>query len=1556
MAPGKEDAGTITASELQRARSAANPSRRRMMMSNSSEAELADALSEARMPSVQETLQTRHGSVLDSRSILKTDYIPQRSAESKSSDEMYPVRISGTWNLRQSQTTQIFGCAQPTVPGIRGVLNVLGAGRFNSSQGNLQLGNPKLRSVLWISLREEPAVYINGRSTVLRDTRRPFSNMDQFQGIDTKRLEDLERRLKEDVVAETLRYGGNVLLHEEDRRRELEANWEALDLDDIKTPDEVFFTFRMQGYRVQYRRIPTTPEKAPSPKFFDDLLDTLMRSSPENTLVVFNCASGGGRSTIAMVAAGLIHMWRGVIRVPAKRTPKLSAPSMSSDLRGRNGMSVETSAAPATKDDQTTASSPPSEDHRESEEVASPPANSPKIGKGNDEAVVRVLSGVALSSMETDLQMPDESAASELDEPARDDDLTRQLEAGWYQPVLHLIRLIHTGREAKRHVDFFCEDASHLVDLRGTIFVQRSNAGRERHQPSELFKMQRAATSLHRYVLLIAFDAYMAEQVSMMMSGNPPSPRSTSLSGALISEPSSGSSHFRFDGNGIEGITSVGEGRLYAEEPAVSKRASRGSFPSTFARWIVARPEIGRVLRAIEDDPEKALEAVDTSADLKLSGGLADDVRAALAARRGSMLNTDTLLKNDHFSSGLVDRTQEAGQLDVSIRGAPNFRNVDGTPVYGVCTPTVDAASEITMYIQNASNAKRVCWTNLREEPLVYINKQPFVLRSTRAPFRNVHTFVAIDAERLEAAELRLKQDILAEAAQYGGRILVHSERDDRSLKVLWESISDDDDVLTPREMYASLMEAGLPVDYARVPMTPEETASAADIDALLMRLRSNLDVGTHFVFHCQMGRGRSTMAMAIALMELERRHLEAEQKLAPTSDDLYRYLLNYGRSNDVHSGLDDHQQKGSTTPLMKTRSHVRGDSSMPRFLTGNDTDDEEDENTSNPSMSLSLRREGGSKTPPLSGFPPTNADTTESEAESEEDISLGAEQEFGVMLSLIRVLSKGKTAKKWADLVIDRCGAVENIRLKISESAIRASKSRTNKRAAEFVERGLINLRRYFTLVLIAAYEISVSECGDRSVLFSSWYFGRPELKTIFHEIKGEEALQFASDSVLSAPPTDDTGAVPLAAAATASGANGANGSTTPTGESARDPSRDVLRVVAQRNGKVLTRGAIAKSDHFPGCSRLKQSKVQISGAPNFRRVAENIAVYGTGIPTVEGLRGILKHVTDSSDAHICWISLREEPIIYINGRPFVLRKLEHPFGNLEFTGISRQRVEDMEERLKEDIISEVYANDGSFLVHDEDETGLQPVWTEVDISEGSTAIQTPRELYNMMAREFKVAYFRVPITDEQAPKVTDYDAISTIVRNTSIDTKLVFNCQMGRGRTTTGLCVATALRLWTRRELIGFSEELRNEFRAGRVSIKARVCCETDTLDVEERRYLEGNYEAVGTLQRVLEHGIVAKRECDAVIDVCDAMQNLREAIYTLKVQSESGDKSPVQRAAAYNRGVHYLRRYYQLIEFVNYLISVSPEDRTSVETFASWLQSRSELRSIVKRITLQ
>ncbi|KAJ1393324.1 Protein-tyrosine phosphatase-like [Sesbania bispinosa] len=190
--------------------------------------------------------------------------------------------------------------------------------------------------------------------------------------------------------------------------------------------------------------------------------------------------------------------------------------------------------------------------------------------------------------------------------------------------------------------------------------------------------------------------------------------------------------------------------------------------------------------------------------------------------------------------------------------------------------------------------------------------------------------------------------------------------------------------------------------------------------------------------------------------------------------------------------------------------------------------------------------------------------------------------------------------------------------------------------------------------------------------------------------------------------------------------------------------------QVMRMRGGSVLGKKTILKSDHFPGCQNKRLSP-QIEGAPNYRQ-AESLHVHGVAIPTVDGIRNVLNHIgaqLQGKRPKALWISLREEPrkvegnyqLVYINGRPFVLRDVERPFSNLEYTGINRERVEQMEARLKEDILMEAERYGNKILVTDElpdgqmvDNGNLCHVYEELQVV------------------GYLVDYERVPITDKIA------------------------------------------------------------------------------------------------------------------------------------------------------------------------------------------------------------
>lgn len=159
------------------------------------------------------------------------------------------------------------------------------------------------------------------------------------------------------------------------------------------------------------------------------------------------------------------------------------------------------------------------------------------------------------------------------------------------------------------------------------------------------------------------------------------------------------------------------------------------------------------------------------------------------------MLARNTLLKIDHWTSTHGGVNSEAG---IPVSGASNLRRVkSGLPLFAVSQPTGPGVNSVyAAVVESLGGAvSEVLWVNLREEPFVYINEKPFVLRDAHNTLRNTTALGGIAAEKLEAMEERLKENVLAEAVTYNGRVLVHGEAAGR-VTGIWESV---ESVMTPR-------------------------------------------------------------------------------------------------------------------------------------------------------------------------------------------------------------------------------------------------------------------------------------------------------------------------------------------------------------------------------------------------------------------------------------------------------------------------------------------------------------------------------------------------------------------------------------------------------------------------------------------------------------------------------------------------------------------------------------------------------------------------------------
>lgn len=477
----------------------------------------------------------------------------------------------------------------------------------------------------------------------------------------------------------------------------------------------------------------------------------------------------------------------------------------------------------------------------------------------------------------------------------------------------------------------------------------------------------------------------------------------------------------------------------------------------------------------------------------------------------------------------------------------------------------------------------------------------------------------------------------------------------------------------------------------------------------------------------------------------------------------------------------------------------------------------------------------------------------------------------YALVNAVLRGMRVGVQAKRLLDHIIDQAGDRVNLRLVIEEFRAIRNDGR----------RSIVALKRYCLLLLFGGYLRSIKH-STKQRTFTEWLADHPEFVKLLTDQEKKPSIDML---LVESAPIHDQDTRTMAAL------------------------DDVVHVVHQRHGSVLAPMTILKYDHFPGCQRPSLPE-RIDGAPNFRQVTldHQVSVYGVAMPTEAAIARVL----DRINAPRClWVCLREEPVVYVNGRPFVLRQVKDPVINLEMTGIPSRRVESMESRLREDVLIEARHANGKVLLHEEaeDGSGVMAVWEGLAAEPEGDAVQTMAQVYERWTEQ--CLYKRVAVTDEQSPIPAVFDELLSLITSALSDgiNALVFNCQMGRGRTTTGMVIAAML-------IHRYHEPI----------VKAS----------SDHRLLLGHYRVIDKLVAVLEQGQRAKALADWCIDMCSQLQNLRECIFD-------------QRQAGQERAINYLVRYFYLVAFAGFLLA----DSTSAGTagrFQRWLEERREIGNLI------
>lgn len=93
-----------------------------------------------------------------------------------------------------------------------------------------------------------------------------------------------------------------------------------------------------------------------------------------------------------------------------------------------------------------------------------------------------------------------------------------------------------------------------------------------------------------------------------------------------------------------------------------------------------------------------------------------------------------------------------------------------------------------------------------------------------------------------------------------------------------------------------------------------------------------------------------------------------------------------------------------------------------------------------------------------------------------------------------------------------------------------------------------------------------------------------------------------------------------------------------------------------------------LLKSDQWRAESHHVENGVR--GAINFRQIPDT-NIYALGQPTIEAIDEVVRrvHKAHPNASKVVWITLREEPIVYINGAPYCLRRENYSLRNMKGT-----------------------------------------------------------------------------------------------------------------------------------------------------------------------------------------------------------------------------------------------------------------------------------------------
>jgi len=242
-------------------------------------------------------------------------------------------------------------------------------------------------------------------------------------------------------------------------------------------------------------------------------------------------------------------------------------------------------------------------------------------------------------------------------------------------------------------------------------------------------------------------------------------------------------------------------------------------------------------------------------------------------------------------------------------------------------------------------------------------------------------------------------------------------------------------------------------------------------------------------------------------------------------------------------------------------------------------------------------------------------------------------------------------------------------------------------------------------------------------------------------------------------------------------------------------------------------------------------------------------------------------------------------------------------------------------------------------------------------EISEKLGEVKTLTQIFGGLKEKVdKINAIRIPVNQETAPAEDCFDQILAALKNTTASTPIVFNCQAGISRTTTGMVIASLIKEFQlASELNHMKGIVPDDILEALKKKKLGLPGIDIEAPVEKNAMMAGEFEVIMELIAAYGEGDqakIAKAQVDKLIDLAapppkgTGCTNIRECIIESKMTFDiSADAWQIYLK---NKIMNNIERYFYLIVFAMYVREAGPKEFP--QTFKEWMDQHAALRDMI------